>query len=122
MPVLFNFVRKKKERERERGRRREENRKREREKFQVCDYTTKSVAWKEGKTRYLASWIFGKPCSSNFILFNFEERGESAREAKRDKAMVIFITPVFFIPKMLEPENKFRGNYKITLVVYAVFV
>lgn len=105
MPVLFNFVRKKK-RERERGRRREENRRErkreregEREKFQVCDYTTKSVAWKEGKTRYLASWIFGKPCSSNFILFNFEERGESAREAKRDKAMVIFITPVFLFQK-----------------------
>ena len=115
----------KKKRERggkeKRGKQKRE-REREREKFQVCDYTTKSVAWKEGKTRYLASWIFGKPCSSNFILFNFEERGESAREAKRDKAMVIFITPVFFIPKMLESENKFRGNYKITLVVYAVFV
>lgn len=125
MPVLFNFVRKKEEggegEERKIGREKEG----EREKFQVCDYTTKISCLERGETRYLASWIFGKPCSSNFILFNFEERGESAWEAKRNKAMVIFITPVFFfffIPKMLEPENKFRGNYKITLVVYAVFV
>lgn len=120
MPVLFNFVRKKREGG-EGEERKTEEREREREISSLWLYYEISCL-ERGKTRYLASWIFGKPCSSNFILFNFEERGESAWEAKRDKAMVIFITPVFFIPKMLEPENKFRGNYKITLVVYAVFV
>lgn len=58
-----------------------------------------------------------------------KKKGEKEEStAKRDKVTsvtVVFITSIFFIPnKTLEAENKFRGNYnyKITLLVYAVFV
>lgn len=95
----------------------------------MCNYTRKSVAWKELNEILDVANIW-QIRSSNFTLFDFKEKKGEKEEstAKRDKVTsvtVVFITSIFFIPnKTLEAANKFRGNYnyKITLLVYAVFV
>lgn len=75
MPVLFNFVRKK---EGGKG----EDREREREKFQVCDYTTKSVAWKEGKRD---AWRRGYLENLQISFYSSLKKGEKARKRKGTK-------------------------------------
>lgn len=125
MPVLFNFVRKKEEGEEGEERKIGREKEGEREKFQVLWLYYENQLL--GKRR---NEIFGVVDIWKTLLFKFHfiqlwrkgrkrvgsEKGQS--DGNFYHARFFF----FFIPKMLEPENKFRGNYKITLVVYAVFV
>lgn len=81
MPVLFNFVRKKREGG-EGEERKTEERKREREKFQVCDYTTKSVAWKEAKRD---TWRRGylENLALQISFYSTLKKGEKARGKRK---------------------------------------
>ena len=124
MPVLFNFVRKKKERERGEGEERkteERKRKREREISSLWLYYEISCL-ERGQNEILGVVDIWKTLLFKFHFIQLWRKGRKRAGSEKGQSDGNFYHARFFIPKMLESENKFRGNYKITLVVYAVFV